>query len=88
MEDQLLEVREVEHLGDYRLRLRFNDGKIKDVDLAGELWGPMFEPLKNPGLFSQVRVDPETGTISWPNGADVAPDTLYAKGETVRTETA
>lgn len=88
MHRHLLEIREVEYLEGYRMRLRFNDGVVKDVDLSDELWGPMFEPLEDCGLFSQVRVDSELGTIAWPNGADISPDTLYAMGETVRTKPA
>jgi hypothetical protein len=37
-----------------------------------------FEPLRDPGCFSRVRVDPEGGTIAWPNGVDMAPEPLHA----------
>lgn len=67
----------VEPLSDYRLRLVFDDGVKGDVDLADLLWGPMFEPLKDPAKFAQVRVEPETGTITWPNGADLDPCALH-----------
>ena len=60
------------------LRLGFDDGTTRDVDLEGELWGPVFEPLRrDPELFRQVRVDEELGTIVWPNGADMDPDVLH-----------
>lgn len=76
------EIRAVEYLGGFRLRLTFADGLVSDVDLserlAGEL-GPVFAPLKDPAFFAQVRVDPELGTIVWPNGADLAPDALHAR---------
>jgi hypothetical protein len=69
----------VELLGGHRLRLTFDDGSVGDVDVAYLLGrGPVFEPLRDPAYFRQVRVDPEGGTIVWPNGADVAPETLYA----------
>ena len=68
----------VEVLGDTQLRLTFQDGSVGDVDLSAELWGPIFEPLREPAYFRQVQVDPEGGTVVWPNGADMAPDTLYA----------
>jgi hypothetical protein len=55
-----LHIQEVSYLGDYRLRLRFNDGQVKDVDLTAELHGEVFEPLKNQELFKLVKVDPET----------------------------
>jgi hypothetical protein len=54
----------------------FHDGLEGSVDLSGELWGPMFEPLKNPEVFQQVKVDPELETVVWPNGADLAPEFL------------
>ncbi|HEY6396283.1 MAG TPA: DUF2442 domain-containing protein [Solirubrobacteraceae bacterium] len=67
----------VDVVGDFVLRLTFADGVVGDVDLSDDLWGPVFEPLKDPAYFRQVRVDPEGGTVVWPNGADVAPETLY-----------
>jgi Protein of unknown function (DUF2442) len=60
-------------LGHYRLRLGFSDGSSRDVDLAGELHGPVFGPLDDPDYFAQVRVDDELGTVVWPNGADLDP---------------
>jgi len=68
---------EVKPMDGYRLWIRFHDGTTGVVDLADELWGEMFEPLKDAGVFAQVRVDPELETVSWPNGADLAPEFLY-----------
>lgn len=76
-----LHVEQVAHLKDFTLRVEFSDGSIKDVDLSHELDGEVFEPLRDPELFSQVTVNPETGTIEWPNGADLAPEYLHEKGE-------
>lgn len=59
----------------YGLHLTFDDGLTRDVDLADELWGPMFEPLKDPGFFARVSV--EHGTIVWPNGVDLDPLVLH-----------
>ncbi len=73
----LVRVRSVEVLAGYRLRLSFSNGEQGTVDLTGELWGPIFEPLKQQERFAEVRVDPECGTIVWPNGADFAPEWLY-----------
>jgi hypothetical protein len=68
---------EVKPLGGYRLWIRFQDGTAGAIDLAEELWGPMFEPLKDPEFFAQASVDPDLETITWPNGADLAPEFLY-----------
>lgn len=74
------EITAVEHLGGHRLRLTFADGFIGDVDLADRFEaprGPMFEPLRDVTYFATVAVDPEIGTVVWPNGADLAPDVLH-----------
>ena len=68
---------EVKALEGYRLWLRFQDGVTGFVDLRGELWGPMFEPLKDKDVFAQVSIHPELDTVTWPNGADLAPEFLY-----------
>jgi uncharacterized protein DUF2442 len=65
-----------EHRGGFRLRLLFNDGSQNTIDFSEWLEGPMFEPLKAPGFFARYFVD--GGTVVWPNGADIAPETLYA----------
>lgn len=68
---------EVKPLPNCCLWVRFLDRTTGTVILAQELWGPMFEPLANPEVFNQVRVDPELKTVVWPNGADLAPEFLY-----------
>ena len=67
-------------LQDYLLRLELNDGAVRDVDLSGELHGEVFEPLRDRAVFAQVVVNPETGTVEWPNGADFAPEFLAGLG--------
>lgn len=62
---------------DYRVWLRFADGVSGEVDLAGELHGEVFDPLKDPATFRTLRADPELCTLAWPNGADLAPEFLY-----------
>ena len=59
------------------LELTFNNGVTGRVDLSGELTGRLFEPLRDVSEFRKVRVEPDLGTIVWPNGADIAPDYLY-----------
>lgn len=81
----VVHVTAVEPLEGFRIRLAFEDGTVGEIDLVDELWGPVFEPLKDRDLFAQVSVDGECGTIVWPNGADFAPEWLY---EAVRTQLA
>ena len=73
----MVKVTRVERLGEYRLRLTFSDGVVGDIDLADELWGEMFEPLRDIAEFNSVSVDPELGTLVWPNGADLDPEGLH-----------
>ena len=65
------------HAGDYRVWLRFSDGLSGEIDLADQLWGPVFEPLKDKAFFAKLHVDPDTDTITWPNGADLSPSWLH-----------
>jgi hypothetical protein len=78
----------VEPLASFRLRLTFTDGLVREVDLAEDLWGPMAEPLQDPDYFAQVRVDPELGTVVWPNGYDLDPDVLHGDFEAVQPRAA
>ena len=59
------------------LIVTFDDGQVRDVDMKNELWGKMFEPLKDPEYFARVGVNEELGTVVWPNGLDLDPETLY-----------
>lgn len=77
----MVAVTNVEPLDGYRLRLWFDDGTEREVDLTDDLWGPMAEPLRDPALFRRVRVDPELRTIVWPNGFDMDPDVLHGDHE-------
>lgn len=77
--DQLHDVIGVEVSGDYRLRLTFDDGTVGEVDFAEREWRGVFEPLRDPNYFALVTVDAEAGTVTWPNGADMAPEPLYAE---------
>ncbi len=61
----------------YRIELIFTDGNRGIADLETLLWGEVFTPLQDFHAFREFQVDHELGTIVWPNGADVAPDTLY-----------
>ena len=60
----------------------FTDGSARDIDLEPFLHGPLFDPIRqDPKLLAQVYVDPETETLTWPNGADIDPDVLYYGGD-------
>lgn len=79
-----LHVTRVSYLQSYELELEFSDGIVKKVDLSRELYGEVFEPLKDPTFFKRVTLNEETNTIEWPNGADFAPEFLYEIGEEVK----
>ena len=81
------EVTSVEVIGEFQLRLGFDDGLIREVDLASRVGGQgVFAPLADPAYFAQVSVDPEIGTIVWPNGADLAPEFLHGDFDAELTE--
>ena len=65
------------YLREYKILLTFEDGKTGVIDLEHELWGEVFEPLRDVGLFRRFRFDGELDTIVWPTGADLAPEYLY-----------
>ena len=66
-----------EVLGERSLRVTFDDGVARVIDFTPVLAGELFGPLRDPGLFRQVRIDPEVHTLVWPNGADFDPATLH-----------
>lgn len=78
----LMHVIDVKCIGPRALRVWFDEGSVKDVDLSDAPWGEVFEPLRDPEIFKQIFVNRESGTVEWPNGADLAPTFLYAKGVT------
>jgi hypothetical protein len=71
------DVLEARYVRDHVVWLRFRDGTEGEVDLSGSLRGPVFEPLRDPTYFRTLRVHPECRTVVWPNGADIAPETLH-----------
>jgi Protein of unknown function (DUF2442) len=71
-------VRAVENRPGFQLVVEFEDGVKGEVDLSERLFGSMFEPLQDAAFFALVRTG-EFGVICWPNGADLAPDALYAR---------
>lgn len=82
-------IKEVRHIESYRLELTFTNGKAAQVNLRDHVVGRggVFKPLADVEFFKQVEVDPEAGTLVWPNGVDLCPDVLYseATGEPLPT---
>ena len=72
-----LRIQTAESLGGTRLAVSFNDGRVGYAELSPLLKGPIFEELLKPERFAQFRLDPELGTVVWPNGADLAPEAIY-----------
>ena len=72
------DVIDVKCLGDFRLMLTFEGGERREVDLGKRLYFEgVFQPLRKSAFFRRVSVNPDVGTIVWPNGADICPDVLY-----------
>jgi len=71
----------VRHIRDYSLELTFTNGEKAELDLADRIVerGGVFAPLEDIAFFKKVRVDPEIGTLVWPNGVDFCPDVLYSQ---------
>ena len=67
----------VRYVGAYTLRVEFDDGMERTIDLEPMLEGELFGPLRDPALFAAVAVDPEVHTVAWPNGADLDPAILH-----------
>ncbi|MGH3026144.1 MAG: DUF2442 domain-containing protein [Gaiellaceae bacterium] len=80
----VIRVLDVQPLDNYRLRVSFNDGTVREVDFASQLRdadGTLAQPLRDPAYFRRVRVDEESRTIVWPNGLDADPEVLHGDYE-------
>jgi hypothetical protein len=75
----LIKLVDAKYIADYKIQVRFNNGEQKIIDLKDQLWGEVFEPLKNKDFFKKFSLNPFT--IEWPNGADFAPEFLYQIGQ-------
>jgi hypothetical protein len=80
--DFMPHVIQAEYVGDYTVKLRFNDGSVKIVDLASYTTrGGVFSLLRDKEYFKKFFID--LNTLCWPNGADIAPERLYEIGKEV-----
>jgi hypothetical protein len=75
---ETITVRKARILDGYRVRMTFSNNEIRELDLKPYLRGPVFKPLRDDyELFRRLYIDPETETVTWQNGADMDPQTLY-----------
>lgn len=74
-------IADVRHIEDYRLELTFTNGEKAELDFRDRIVGRggVFAPLQDVGFFKRVEIDPEAGTLVWPNGVDFCPDVLYSE---------
>ena len=77
MHHELYDVTGYSIVGPYTLRITFDDCTSKTIDFWPILRGELYGPLRDRALFERVRLDPEIGTLVWPNGADFDPATLH-----------
>ena len=73
----ILRITDMELRGPHSLWVAFNDGHESEVNLLPLLDGPVFASLREPANFAQLKLDPECGTVTWPSGADLAPEAIY-----------
>lgn len=77
MNHSIYSVTSVKLLGSYRLRVGFDDGSARDIDLEPILEGELYGPLRDRAVFNSVEINPEVRTLVWPNGADFDPAILH-----------
>ena len=70
---------QAEYVGGRRISVTFSDGLQSTIDFSEWLIGPVFEPLHEAEYFKRFFID--GGTLAWPNGADIAPETLHERAK-------
>jgi hypothetical protein len=68
----------IEARAEYKLYVVHSNGRAGEIDISDVIWGPVFEPLRDPAFFAKVRLN-QAGVPSWPNGADLAPEFIDQK---------
>jgi hypothetical protein len=76
-------IKDISYIKNYRLKLKFENDEVKEVDLENYLNGNIFKPLKSLNFFRKVSLNRDIDTIVWPNNADYSPDFLYEIGKSV-----
>jgi len=76
-------VTEATYVSEYKIKVRFENGEVRVVDLSPHLYGPVFEPLKDLSFFKSFKVNTDIDTVTWPNDADFSPDFLYEIGHLI-----
>lgn len=76
-------IKNILYKGKYTFYIRFENDREGNINFKPFLWGEVFEPLKDEKFFKKAFIDRTSGTITWPNGADIAPETIYKKIITV-----
>ena len=77
MYHKLYKITNFEIVGDYTIRIEFDDATEQVIDFKPVLYGQMWGPLKDLNFFNKVELDPVAQTLTWPNGADFDPETLH-----------
>jgi Protein of unknown function (DUF2442) len=77
-------ITDVSYIDNYKLKLKFENGEYKLVDLKPHLEGKIFEPLKDISYFKSVKLNKDIDTIVWQNNADFSPDFLYEIGQSIK----
>ena len=77
MDHRIYRVESCKVVGPHTLHIGFDDGTYQTIDFRPVLEGELYGPLVDPAFFSQVAIDPEVHTLTWPNGADFDPATLH-----------
>jgi hypothetical protein len=72
-------IKKLQYKNDYIYHILFEDKREADVDFSSFLWGEAFEDLKDKSIFKKASIDKITGTITWPNGVDLASEAIYQK---------
>ncbi len=72
-------IKKIQYKSEYIYHIQFDNNRKGIVNFQPFLWGEVFEPLKDEDFFKKAFIDQTSGTITWPNGVDIAPETIYQK---------